>query len=239
MKAISFQWTADVEPWEAEAVVSTVAHIQEIMIVLGQRAGLSLAPAPLRPFGTWVIPNVPRGSPYSSSLWYVQQSLDEETGQVHGPRFIETVRNEPWQRAGPHYDVALLHFDLTERADRNVEGMGPPFVLSTFEPDLAAILSVNRLREIEERDARRVALRRLAINAFGHVLELPRAGRGEATTTVNGVLSCTNICAQRSATDAASLLELAREEDAARTIFCTHCTSDLLDHIVATHFHQN
>ena len=239
MKAISFQWTTEVEPWEAEAVVSTVAHIQEIMVVLGQRAGLSLARAPLRPFGTWVIPNVPRGSPYWSSLWYVQQSLDKETGQVHGPRFIETVRNEPWQRAGPHYDVALLHFDLTERADRNVEGAGPPFVLSTFEPGLAAILSVNRLREIQDRDARRVALRRLAINAFGHVLELPRAGRTEATTTVNGVLSCTNICAQRSATDAASLLALAREEDASRTIFCPHCTSDLLDHIVATHFHQN
>jgi len=109
MKSISFQWTEGVAPWEAETVVSTVAHIQEVMLVLGQRAGLSLNRGELRPFGTWVIPGIPRGSPYWSTRWYVDQSLDKATGQIYAPKFINVLRDEPWQQVGPHYDVAVVH----------------------------------------------------------------------------------------------------------------------------------
>ena len=100
MKSISFQWTDGVAPWEAETVVSTVAHIQEVMLVLGQRAGLSLKRGELRPFGTWVIPGIPRGSPYWSTRWYVEQSLDKATGQIYAPKYINVLRDEPWQQVG-------------------------------------------------------------------------------------------------------------------------------------------
>ena len=239
LKSISFHWTPDVEGWEAETVVSTVAHLQEVMFVLGQRAGLSLVRGPLRPFGTWVIPSLPRGSPYWSILWYVQESLDEQTGQLYGPRFLEMVRDEPWQQAGPHYDVAIVHADLLDEPVRNLVGEDRPYVFSSVSPDLGAIVSVHRLRAIDDTDDRRQALRCLAINAFGHVLDLPGRERSENVATVDGMRSCTNQCALRHAPDIPTLVDLAREEHARRTIFCEQCTDNLLDQIVATHFARN
>ena len=220
-------------------MVSTVAHLQEVMFVLGQRAGLSLVRGPLRPFGTWVIPTLPKGSPYWSILWYVQQSLDEQTGQVYGPRFLEVVRDEPWQQAGPHYDVVIVRADLLDEPVRNLGGAGQPHVFSSVAPDLAAVLSVHRLRAIDDADDRQRALRHLAINVFGHVLDLPGRERTENARIVDGTRSCTNQCALRHAPDVPALVELAREEHATRTIFCDQCTDDLLDKIVATHFSSN
>ena len=177
MKSISFQWTPGIESWEAETVVSTIAHLQEVALVLGQRAGFSVERGHLRPFGTWVIPQLPRGSPYWSALWYVEQSLDEASGQIVGPRFIRTLEREPWQQAGPHYDVAILDHDLRDAPEHNISPRSDPHVFASCRPNLAAVLSVHRLRAISETSQRQTALRRLAINAFGRVLELPGASR--------------------------------------------------------------
>ncbi|MDE2867112.1 MAG: hypothetical protein OXN91_00550, partial [Chloroflexota bacterium] len=141
MKSISFQWTPGVESWEAETVVSTIAHLQEVALVLGQRAGFSVERGQLRPFGTWVIPQLPRGSPYWSTLWYVEQSLDKANGQIVGPRFIRTLEQEPWQQAGPHYDVAILDHDLRDDPEHNISPQSDPHVFASCRPDLAAVLS--------------------------------------------------------------------------------------------------
>ena len=220
-------------------MVSAVAHIQETMFVLGQRAGLSVVRGALRPFGTWVIPSVKRGSPYWSTLWYVEQSLDERTGQISGPKFLDVVRAEPWQQAGPHYDVAIVHHDLIDLPTRNAVVEGEPHVLATVVPNWGAVLSVHRLRAIADETDQRRALRRLAINAFGRILELPGAKRTTDVAETNGVQACMNACALRLAVDVPSLLELATAEEASLTIFCEPCTDNLLDHIVTTHVSAN
>lgn len=240
MKAISFQWTEDVEAWEAETVISTVAHLQEIMLVLGQRAGLSLTRGQLRPFGTWVIPSVPRGSPYWSTRWYVDQSLDPDSGQIYAPKFIDAVRHEPWQQAGPHYDVAIVHFDLLDTPERNAGGLTDPHVLAATEANLTTLLSMHRLRQIRGRDDQRLALRRLTTHGFGQVLDLPGAERTNAVDLVQGRRVCTNNnCVMRAAPRPEDILDFAREEYASRTVFCRDCTNDLLDHAVHAHFSLN
>ena len=239
MKSISFQWTEGVAPWEAETVVSTVAHIQEVMLVLGQRAGLSLERGQLRPFGAWIIPGIPRGAPYWSTRWYVDQSLDKASGQIYAPKFINVVREEPWQQVGPHYDVAIVHADLLDAAERNAGGASDPHVLAAAEPDLAAVLSMHRLRRIPDHDDRRMAVRRLATRGFGQVLGLPDPDRAQAVDMVHGQLVCTNICVMRAAPRPEDILELARQEHRSRIVFCRACTNNLLDRVVATHFSQN
>ena len=239
MKSISFQWTPGVKSWEAETVVSTIAQIHDASTVLGQRAGFSVSRSQLRPFGTWVVPNVPRGSPYWSTLWYVEQSLDPATGQIIAPKFLKTVELEPWQQVSPHYDIAIVEQDLRDEYEHNITPNNDPHVLSSYKADLATALSVYRLRSIIDPEARRIALRRLAINAFGHVLELPCPKRHTNIETTHGRISCQNLCTMRFATDAAHLLKLGKEEHNSRIIFCDACTQNLLDHVVRTHFSSN
>ena len=239
VKAISIQWTGEVEPWEAETVVSTLAHIQEIIMVLGRCAGFSISRGQLRPFGTWVLQDAPENSPYSSTLWYVQQSLDSNTGQISGQRFLEVIRQEPWQQASPHHDLAVVHQDLVDSPIGNPVDESDPYVLSSFVPDLGAVLSVRRLRTLQNEVQRRQALRRLTLSAFGQVLQLPGPTRTENVIEIQGARWCANRCVLRHAADTATMLNLAVEEENERTIFCPQCTNDLLDHTVATHFSPN
>ncbi len=239
VKAISIQWTSEVAPWEAETVVATLAHMQEVVMVLGRRAGLGMNRGQLRPFGNWVIQDAPPGAPFGSSLWYAQQSLNSDTGQISGPRFLELFRQEPWQQAAPHHDLAIVHHDLVDRPARNREDEGHPYVLSSFVSDLGAVLSVQRLRTLQNEAQRRQALRRLTLNAFGQVLQLPGPARTENVSEIQAARWCTNRCALRHAPDVATMLDLAVEEEKTRTILCPQCTSDLLDHTVTTHFSPN
>lgn len=209
------------------------------MMVLGQHAGLSLTRPQIRPFGTWVIPSVKEGSPYWSTLWYVQRSFDPARGQISGPRFIDVIRNEPWQQAGPHFDIAVVDADLVDAEPHNVPGIDRAYALTATEPNLACVLSVYRLRRLSDNTDRRLALRRVALQGFGRVLQLPSPQRIESVEDTRGLRHCTNVCLMRDAPDAESALRLAREETAARIMLCRACTNDLLDHVVQTHFSPN
>ena len=208
-------------------------------MVLGQRAGFSVARSRLRPLGTWVIPSIPRGSPYWSTLWYIEQSLDEDSGQIIAPQFIKTVEREPWQHVAPHYDVAILDQDLRDEPERNISAHSDPHVFASCQPNLAAAISVYRLRSISNLERRRTALRRLAINAFGQVLDIPSTRRQENVEVTRGRIACLNLCSMRFARSVTQLLELGSEEHASRIVFCEECTEDLLDHVVRTHFSAN
>jgi len=135
--------------------------------------------------------------------------------------------------------VAILDHDLRDAPEHNISPQSDPHVFASCRPNLAAVLSVHRLRAISEASQRQTALRRLAINAFGQVLELPAADRQSNVEMALGRLGCRNRCALRVAPDVAQLLEFAREEHETRTIFCRDCTADLLEHVIRTHFHPN
>ena len=135
--------------------------------------------------------------------------------------------------------MAILDHDLRDAPEHNIAPQSDPHVFSSCRPNLAAVLSVHRLRAISEGALRQTALRRLAIHAFGRVLELPAGNRQTNVETARGSLSCLNRCALRFAPDVGQLLAFAREEHETRTIFCAECTADLLNHVIRTHFHSN
>lgn len=236
MKPISVQWTEEVTLPEARAVLEGVVKAAENMLVVAARAGIGLHKAQIRPFGTWYIPGLAAGTPYWSTLWYVGQSLDAASGRIVGPRFIDTIRQEPWQRAGAHYDVAIVHYDLLDAPESMLSEGGAGYVLSSTARNLAAVISVNRLRRIGDDATFRRALTRLTVHSFGHVLEAPAPDRTRATLQSYGDRHCTNRCVMRHPESLGELLEFARAEADAQALFCDLCASDILDHAIRNHF---
>lgn len=238
MKSISVQWTRNVELGEARTALEGIAATFEAVLRIAAGKGFDLGRPDLRPFGTWHIPGVEMGSPYWSTRWYVTESLDPETGKIRGERFIDIIRGEPWQKLGAHYDVALIHFDLEADSERMASVDGSSFALSSTEANLAAVISVLRLRELTDGDEFAMALRRLAVHSVGHILEAAKPVRPTVQTSF-GDPHCTNLCVMRHAATVPDVLELAVEEEEAGVLFCAECASDVLSHALRNHFAPN
>ena len=236
MKSISVQWTDGITMPEAKVVIEGVARAVEATLSIAARAGIGLEKPEIRPFGTWYIPHLERGSPYWSTMWYVSQSLDEATQRITGPRFFDTIRNEPWQRIAAHYDVAILHHDLVDDPEAMGSDQGREYALSSTERNLAAVISVNRLRNLSDDETFRMALIRLTVHSFGHILEAPAHDRSTSTTRSFGDIHCTNECVMRHTAAVGELVEAARSEREARIQFCEECQTDILAHAIRHHF---
>jgi predicted Zn-dependent protease len=229
MKSISIMWAEGVTESEAATVVNTVKQIVQVMYDLCFKAGVGLSPTAIRPFGTWVMPSIPAGDPYSGTRWYIETAYDRALGQVVAPRFLELVKQEPWQIANPHFDVAVLDLDLTD-------GTGP--VMGSSLPGTATVISVQRLRALADQDARLSALRRLVVHNFGHVLGIPREGR--LGVIDNGrERHCTSVCAMRDASGVEELVAMAREEAAVGLLLCQECRQDLVRAVLAQRVPRN
>src|SRR5581483_738678 len=236
MKSVSIMWAEGVTEAEARTVVATVRDLLKSIYDVCMKAGVLLGPTAIRPFGTWVLPSMPPGDPYSGTHWYVDTAYDRGLGQVVGPRFLELVRNEPWQRANPHFDLAVLDRDL---ADPPRQGAAETqFVLSSALPGTAAVISVHRLRDIPDQGRRLRVLRRLVVHNFGHILEVP-AERASAVETTGGDRHCTNLCVMRRADSVESLLTAVDEEDAADVRLCPDCRDDVVRSILRQRVSKN
>jgi hypothetical protein len=229
MKSISIMWAEGVTETEAATVVNTVKQVVQVMYDLCFKAGVGLSPTAIRPFGTWIMPSIPAGDPYSGTHWYIETAFDAALGQVVAPRFLELVKQEPWQIASPHFDVAVLDRDLTE---------GTGSVLASVLPGTATVISVHRLRELPDRDAQLSALRRLVVHNFGHVLEIPREGR-LGVVEAGRVRHCTNVCSMRDAAGLDELVAMAREEAALGHLLCEECRQDLMRAVLVQRLSRN
>jgi hypothetical protein len=224
MKSVSIMWAAGVSEDEAQTVVGTVRDLLRVVYDICLKSGVVLGPTAIRPFGTWVIPSIPSGDPYSGTHWYVDTAYDRTLGQVVGTRFLELVKREPWQSANPHFDVAVLDRDLTDGPEKSASG----FVLASSLPGTATVISVHRLREIADEHERKAALRRLVIHSFGHVLDVPAPSRTEAVSTDGRERHCTNACVMRHAASPEELVALAGEERETGVLLCPECRRDVL-----------
>ncbi len=238
MKSISVQWTRNVELEEARTALEGIAATFEAALRIAADEGFDLGRPEMRPFGTWHIPGVKAGSPYWSTRWYVTESMDPATGRIRGERFIDVIRDEPWQKMGAHYDVALIHFDLETDGEKMANAEGSNFALSATEGNLAAVISVARLRELTDDEDFGRALRRLAAHSVGHIIEAAQSGRPTVHVAF-GDYHCSNLCVMRHAGTVPELLQLALEEDEAEVLFCEECASDILSHGLRNHFGTN
>lgn len=233
MKSISIMWSEGVRDDEAATVVQTVKDLVKLAYDACFKAGVGLSATAIRPFGTWVLPSIPAGDPYSGTQWYVDTAYDRRRGQVVASRFLELVQAEPWQAASPHFDLAVLDRDLAATPN------GAGFVLGSVLPGTAAVISVHRLREIGDGATRARALRRLVAHNFGHVLEVPSSGRVGVVEGPGRERHCTNVCAMRYAADVPELVALANEEAVAQVRLCPECTADLMRSVMLQRVSKN
>ncbi|MCD6291135.1 MAG: hypothetical protein J7M34_11580 [Anaerolineae bacterium] len=235
MKPIAIMWSEGVAEEEAVQAVFTVHQIVGALFRVERRNQFSpLVPA-VRPFGTWVIPSVPRGAAYWGTQWYVERSLDPELNRVRGPDFLRLVQLEPWQIHDPHFDLALLDYEIIADPDDAPEET----TLGLTLPGVAAVISVAPLREIPDREDRLLALRRLVAHHLGHLVRVPRPGRTEHVDLSGPEPHCTAVCAMRHANDVYELLRYAREEREAGVTYCRACARDLKIQLASAQFSLN
>lgn len=232
MKPVSIMWTQGVETAEAQLVITAVRDFLRLVYSIGHEAGLALPPTTIRPFGTWYIPSQPEGSPYWGTHWYVDNSFDPARQQVIGARFLELVRNEPWQKSNPHWDVAVIEHDLVDRIPEFSDEDRGVFVLGTAVPELATVLSVYRLRGLVRPEQRERALRRLVLHQFGQVLGLPSRSRKTAIERIDDRRYCTNRCVMRRAATVEQLVLLAEQEQGEQVLLCGECRHDVIELMV-------
>ncbi len=231
---VSMMWSEEVRDIEAGVAVQIVRELIADLYRRHWPLGLILPPVDLRSFGPWVLQGAPEGSPYWSAQWYVDQSYEPSVDKLVGSRFLSLVRAEPWQRADPHYDLALVAQDLIA-SDDALARAPDSFVLGVTVPGLAAVVSIHRLRRILGIQEWQLAMRRLVLHYFGHVVGLPAGRRAGGDSPYH----CSNLCVMRDAHNAGELLRLGEEEEEAKVIFCQDCSELLKSIVVGHHFHRN
>jgi predicted Zn-dependent protease len=229
VKPVSIMWTQGVDTAEAQLVVAAVRDFLRQVYAIGHQAGLALPPTTIRPFGTWYIPSQPEGSPYWGTHWYIDNSFDSSRQQVIGARFLELVREEPWQKSNPHWDVAVIDRDLIDKAPQIADEGYAEFALGASIPELATVLSVYRLRGLVRLEQRERALRRLVLHQFGQVLGLPSRSRQSGIETVGGCRFCTNRCVMRRASTVEQLVVAAEQDRDSQVVLCDQCRHDIIE----------
>ncbi len=235
MKPFSIMWSEGITEEEAAQAVLTVQEIVTSVFQIEKWKRVSPLMPEIRPFGTWVIPAVPRGAAYWGTQWYIERSLDPKLKRVRGYDFLRLMQFEPWQLQAPHFDLALLDHELIGDPDDAPETL----TLGLTLPGTATVISVVPLRPIRNREQRLSALRRLIAHHLGHMARVPRPDRTEGVDTSGPEPHCTAICAMRHAENIFELLKYTREEAEAGVTYCADCQHDLRVQLVSAQFSLN
>jgi hypothetical protein len=231
---VSVMWSEDVRHVEAGMAVQIIQELISTLYRQHWPLGIISPPVGLRAFGTWVLRDAPEGSPYWGTQWYIEQSYEPSVDKIVGSRFLSLVEAEPWQRAGRHYDMALVAKDII--ASDEVLAVDPNgSVLGATLPGLAAVISMHQLRAILGAHEWQLALRRLVLHFLGHVIGLPSGPYAESGAPYH----CDNVCVMRDARDATELLRLAEQEETAGVTFCDRCSERLKCIVIGHHFALN
>jgi len=230
-KSISVTWSEGVTDQESQTMLDTV---QQVLTRLYLRIPSALADPPIqiRVFGNWVIPALLPDRPYWGTQWYIEASYDSELQRVIAPAFLELVRREPWQRLDPHFDLALLDYDLTDFPSPVARLLPGHYTLGSSFPGTTAVMSVLRIRELAQRQVRHLALARLVRHHLGHVLGVPQFTRKDHVVRLGAELHCSNDCVMRHAATVERLSDLALEESEMGWPFCELCTRELYSVVV-------
>jgi len=235
-KDISVTWSEGVTEPEHTTLLETTTQVLR-WLYMRHPACLENPPIQVKPFGNWAIPALVPDKPYWGAQWYVDASYDQELRYVIAPEFLELVRQEPWQRAEPHFDLALLDTPLTDFPAPLARLQRSHYCLGTSFPGMAAVMSVERLRTIESDELRALALARLVRHNLGHVFSVPPLTRTENVQRYGLELHCTNRCVMRHAQDVEELVVMTKEEHEMGWPFCPQCTREL--HSVVIRYAQN
>ncbi|MBC7235363.1 MAG: hypothetical protein H5T69_05935 [Chloroflexi bacterium] len=233
---ISMTWSEGITERESRVAIDTVKQVL-YWLYLRHPEALIDPPIQIRPFGNWIIPALVPDKPYWGTQWYIDSSYDDQLQQVIAPLFLELVRREPWQQADAHFDLALLEQDLTDFPVPLARMYPERYTLGSSLPGTGAVMSVYRLRQIQDTYIRELSLARLVRHHLGHVLGVPELTRRQATARLGLELHCTNPCVMRNAATASELTELALEEVEMGWPFCELCTQEL-HHVIVRYSYE-
>ncbi len=226
VKFISVTWSEGVTEPESEIMVKTIDETLK-WLFLRHPETLFEPPIRARVFGNWVIPALVPDKPYWGTQWYVNTSYNQELRRVIAPVFLELVRQEPWQRAEPHFDLALLDQDLTDFPPPLAKLRPDHYSLGTSFPGTTAVMSLYRVRGLVDERVRNLAIARLVRHHLGHVLSVPWFTRQDQVARMGLELHCTNACVMRHASTVEQLAQFTLEEMEMGWPFCELCTREL------------
>jgi hypothetical protein len=237
-KFISVTWSEGIDDQESEILVDTIDHTLR-RLYMSHPTALIEPPIQIHVFGNWVIPALSPEQPYSGTQWYVDASYDLDLQRVIAPTFLELVRREPWQVVEPHFDLALLDFDLTDFPAPVARFVPEHYSLGASFPGTTAVMSAARVRTLSDEFVRDLALERLVRHHLGHVLGVPDFGRKDHVERMGLEMHCTNLCVMRNASTVEELASLAIEESEMGWPFCERCTRELNSVVVRHTYNWN
>ncbi len=225
MRFISLTWTDGLSQTEAILVVRTV---HEAILQARQEwpvRGNIIEVPEIKPFGYWVLQEAASDQVYGSMEWYINKSLDQESQQLLGRRYLQLVLDEPWQHQSPHYDLAVVHQPLFDEVDQHS-------VFGLAVRGRAAVLSVCPLHALDEGPRRYRVLRRLVAYYLGQVVGIPIPKWREPA-------QCLGPCAMRPAGSLAEWVERVEEEIRSKALYCRDCQRELSAMLASNHFGMN
>ena len=225
-KSISVSWSEGVAEEESETLTATIGQVLTWLYFRHPGALLD-PPIEVRVFGNWVIPALVPDKPYWGTQWYVDSSYDGDLQRIIAPTFLELVRQEPWQQADPHFDLALLDQDLTDFPSPLAKLRPYHYSLGTSFPGAMAVMSVHRIRSLADEHMQHLAMARLARHHLGHILGIPPFTRQDDVSRLGLEWHCTKPCAMRHAATVEQLAKFAIEESEMGWPFCELCTQGL------------
>ena len=231
VKFISLTWSEGVSEAESAMLMKTIEQVLKWLYLRHPMALLD-PPIRVRAFGNWVIPALAPDNPYWGTQWYIDSSYNRELQRLITPVFLELVRQEPWQRLDPHFDLALLDQDLTDFPLPLAKLRPDHYSLGSSFPGTSAVMSVARLRTLADSNIRDLTLARLARHHLGHVLGVPLLTRKEQAERLGLEMHCTNVCVMRHASTVEELATLTLEESELGWSFCERCTRELHSAVV-------
>ncbi len=206
-------WTNGVTEGEGAA---TVAGVQQVL----ELAGIWKEVAVFGP-EDWADGDFGRANWYQDAAMFRPSRDMGEGPQVNAEQLFQLLRDEPWQKSRPHFDVMVLDRDLCTNDGLN-------FVFGVALPDFAYLQSIMRFREVQPLRLRHRLIQRLTAHEYGHVLGLPGRNGPGSNTEWNLGPHCTNICAMRQGTSVGIWIAQIEEEGISGVnLFCEQCSSRL------------
>lgn len=227
LQFFSVTWTDYIPDNEAVMILREIhAALRQALKYIPDPDPASLVTLPeIKPFGYWILQDSKLDQVYGSAKWYMDQSYDSASGRLLAWRYLNLVRNEPYQIYTPHYDLAIVHYPLyDEQAERESIGV--------VIPGQAAIVSTNPLNQLPVRHERPVVLNRIIAHHVGRVVGIPFIRPDEPG-------GCFGPCAMRPAESLDRWIELAEEEAQANVIYCDPCRRQLAAQIASNQLGRN
>lgn len=215
IKPVHFMCTAEALQYHDVAL----RGIREVLRFAGRERQIVV-----RDFGVWQTPRALRGGrlqPFQSIGWYVLRSVraSARVGQCNATQILRDMREEPWQRDEPHYDVFLSTDDMYDGSDGN------NFSIGLTAPGFGSVISAARFTDVVNAAIRTEYVQTAVMHEVGHLFGLVSLRRQRNVVESLG-LHCTNRCIMRQGLSVPDWYQMTLDRLSGRP-FCEQCRREL------------